>query len=320
MIRFPPNLDAAGFLRNYWQQKPLLIRQGLPDFRDPLEPDELAGLALEPEVESRLVAAPGDNGPWQLSRGPFTEEDFRSPPATPWTLLVQGVDLWLPEAGQLLAEFDFLPPWRLDDIMVSYACDGGGVGPHFDHYDVFLVQGLGKRRWQVGPLCNDDAPVLADAPLKILADFRPEAEYILEPGDILYLPPGISHCGTAAGDCLTWSVGFRAPSAAEMLSDLATELVSRDSSPHYRDPPLTPAMADGRISRPFIHQIRELLAKVLDDEQLLTEWFAAYMTAPKYPELTTEDTPPRRAVVPGNPPRVFENGVELIPDSTDRPG
>lgn len=289
MIRFPEGIDAEIFLRDYWQQKPLLIRQGLPGFHSPLEPDELAGLALEEEVESRLVMEQGFNSPWELHHGPFTEKHFAKLPQSPWTLLVQGVDLWVPEVRAIIAEFPFLPRWRIDDIMVSYANDGGSVGPHFDYYDVFLIQGHGQRRWSIGQLCDEHTPRRSDTALKILSDFSAQESWLLEPGDILYLPPCIAHHGVALGECMTYSLGFRAPTAGEMLDDLATEILSQGGGHYYRDPPLKPAMAKPVIDPAFIAQARQLLASVLDDENVLGDWFASFMTRPKYPDMGFDD-------------------------------
>lgn len=300
MLRFPAGIDATSFLRDYWQQRPLLMPGGLPELQCPLTPDELAGLALEEEVESRLVLGADRNGPRELHHGPFSEERLTAlPPDSPWTLLVQAVDLWVPEAAAILEEFSFLPRWRMEDLMVSFASDGGGVGPHFDYYDVFLIQATGRREWRIGEHCDGDTPLLANSPLRILRDFEPTETMVLEPGDVLYLPPGIAHHGVALGECMTLSVGFRAPTAGEMLDDLATEVLSRGGGDYYRDPPLTPAMASERIDPAFIKQVRKLLLATLDDETLLGEWFAAYMTTPRYPELTPPETSvPRRARLP----------------------
>jgi 50S ribosomal protein L16 3-hydroxylase len=277
------HIDPEEFLRDYWQKKPLLIRNGIADFEPPIDGDELAGLALEAEVESRLVIG----SDWQLENGPFTEQRFHSLPPSHWTLLVQAVDLWVPEVAAILERFDFIPPWRLDDIMVSYAEDGGSVGPHFDYYDVFLLQGVGQRRWQIGQACDHQSPLLDSTDLKILSDFRATDEWLLNCGDILYIPPRIAHHGVAVGECTTFSLGFRAPAATEMLDDLATELLSRGPAPSYlTDPPLTPAMANNHIPAAYIGQIRSLLLELLDDDQMLAEWFAQYMTEPKYPMLT----------------------------------
>lgn len=311
MIRFPEGINADIFLRDYWQQKPLLIRQGLAGFTSPLEPDELAGLALEDDIESRIVLEQGFERPWELHHGPFTEKYFAKLPESPWTLLVQGVDLWVPEVRTIIDEFPFLPRWRIDDIMVSYANDGGSVGPHFDYYDVFLIQGLGQRRWSIGKVCDNSTTLRTDTALKILADFEPLESWLLEPGDILYLPPCVAHHGVAKGECMTYSLGFRAPTAGEMLDDLATEILSQGGGHHYRDPPLTTAMASDSIDPAFIAEARKLLNSVLDDEQLLAEWFASFMTRPKYPQIEFDEPAlQRRAVVPGAEQKLFVDGLE----------
>ena len=276
------DLTADQFLAEYWQKKPLLIRNAIPNFEPPIDGDDLAGLSLEPEVESRLVI--GDD--WALEHGPFEESRFASLPEHNWSLLVQGVDLWVPEVAGLLKSFDFLPSWRVDDIMVSYAEDGGNVGPHFDYYDVFLIQGEGQRHWQIGQHCSEAELHTDSTALKILKNLEVSDEWTLNPGDMLYLPPKIAHHGVAIGQCTTFSVGFRAPAATEMLDDLATELLSRDITPnHLQDPPLNAAMANEPISGAYIQQVKELLQQTLDDEQMLGEWFAQFMTEPKYPSL-----------------------------------
>ena len=276
------DLTADQFLAEYWQKKPLLIRNAIPNFEPPIDGDDLAGLSLEAEVESRLVI--GDD--WALEHGPFEESRFASLPEQNWSLLVQGVDLWVPEVADLLSLFDFLPSWRVDDIMVSYAEDGGNVGPHFDYYDVFLIQGEGQRHWQIGQHCSEADLHTDSTALKILKHLEVSDEWTLNPGDMLYLPPKIAHHGVAIGQCTTFSVGFRAPAATEMLDDLATELLSRDITPnHLQDPPLNTAMANEPISGAYIQQVKELLQQTLDDEQMLGEWFAQFMTEPKYPSL-----------------------------------
>ena len=276
------DLTADQFLAEYWQKKPLLIRNAIPNFEPPIDGDDLAGLSLEAEVESRLVI--GDD--WALEHGPFEESRFASLPEQNWSLLVQGVDLWVPEVADLLSSFDFLPSWRVDDIMVSYAEDGGNVGPHFDYYDVFLIQGEGQRHWQIGQHCSEADLHTDSTALKMLKNLEVSDEWTLNPGDMLYLPPKIAHHGVAIGQCTTFSVGFRAPAATEMLDDLATELLSRDLTPnHLQDPPLNAAMANEPISGAYIQQVKELLQQTLDDEQMLGEWFAQFMTEPKYPSL-----------------------------------
>lgn len=320
-------MEPQQFLDRYWQKQPLFVANALPDFESPLTADELAGLSLEPEAESRIVIGSTDGGGkenhWQLLPGPFTAETFANLPESHWTLLVQAVDLWVPDVQQLLRHFDFLPRWRLDDIMVSFAPRGGSVGPHWDSYDVFLIQGMGQRRWQIGTFCDSRTPTLPDTGLRILADFEPCETRVLNPGDMLYLPPGISHFGIAENDCMTFSVGFRAPTAAEMLDDLATELLADDrfaelAASNYRDPPLTPAMADGVIRPAFVGQARKLMEQVLADEELLGHWFARYMTRPRNPEMTPEGESARTARLltgSGNNFRDYCNGdpVQVTP-------
>ena len=296
-------LSAEAFLQHYWQKKPLLIRGALADYASPISADELAGLALESEVESRIVESQGRD--WTLKHGPFTEEDFLGLPEQDWTLLVQGVDLWVPEVQALLAQFAFLPPWRLDDVMVSFACPGGSVGPHFDQYDVFLLQVEGQRRWQVGAECSKETPLRDNSPLRILQEFNAREEWLLDPGDMLYLPPGVAHWGVAQTECLTYSIGFRSPSIADMLGDLSVELMTQGYDVHYRDPALTPAMASSNIDQAFIDQAKQQLWQAINDDDLISDWFARFMTATKYPELEEVTEEERHASVRG---RRYFNG------------
>ncbi|XOV82691.1 MAG: cupin domain-containing protein [bacterium] len=297
-------LSAAQFLAQYWQRKPLLIRGALPDWPSPIEPDELAGLALEPAVESRLVLEHGAS-PWEVRHGPFKENTFAQLPASDWTLLVQGLDLWVPEAAGLLDHFDFLPRWRLDDVMASFAVPGGSVGPHFDQYDVFLLQVEGQRRWQIGARCDDATPLLEGPDLKILADFTAQDEWLLEPGDMLYLPPLVSHWGIAETQCMTFSVGFRSPGIADMLAELTVQLLESGRGGIYKDPPLDPTMSGQEIDRKFVAQARRQLLALLDDEQMLGDWFARTMTAPKYPDLVHLTGERRQAQFAG---KTYRNG------------
>ena len=261
-------LDVAHFLRDYWQTKPLLIQQGLPDFDCPVSGDDLAGLAGESSVESRLILRDSDT--WQLHQGPFQAEDFSNLSSTGWSLLVQRVDHWIPEVADLIAHFDFLPRWRIDDIMISYATDGGGVGPHFDNYDVFLIQGSGRREWRLGQHCDAATALRPSTDLKLLADFQESSRHVLEAGDILYVPPGTAHWGTALGDdCITLSVGFRAPSSAEILSRWADEVIAGlDESQRYRDQPATLTLGHS-LSDAHVAALRDLLQAKLDDDSLI---------------------------------------------------
>ncbi|PIA71269.1 cupin [Ectopseudomonas toyotomiensis] len=278
-------LTAREFLRDYWQKKPLLVRQAITDFESPISPDELAGLALEEEVESRLVIEHGER-PWELQRGPFNEDTFQNLPERDWTLLVQTVDQFVPEVAELLEDFKFLPKWRIDDLMISFAAPGGGVGPHFDNYDVFLLQAHGHRRWQIGQMCDADSPLLPHADLKILAQFEPTDEWVLAPGDMLYLPPCLAHCGTAEDDCMTYSVGFRAPSAAEVLTHF-TDFLGQflPDEERYSDADIQPSEDPNQIQRDALERLKALLNEHMSDERLLMTWFGQFMTEPKYPEL-----------------------------------
>ncbi|MBG6286434.1 MULTISPECIES: cupin domain-containing protein [Pseudomonas] len=281
-------ISAEEFLRDYWQKKPLLVRQAIPDFKSPLDPDELAGLALEEMIESRIVVEHGDS-PWELRRGPFQEDTFSQMPERDWTLLVQAVDQFIPEVAELLEHFKFLPSWRIDDVMISYAAPGGGVGPHFDNYDVFLLQGHGHRRWKVGQTCDASSPMLPHADLRILAEFEESAEWVLEPGDMLYLPPRIAHYGIAEDDCMTYSVGFRAPSAAEVLThftDFLAQFLSDEE--RYSDAGMAAMKGDfdqHQIQRDALDRLKNLLQEHMSDERLLLTWFGQFMTEPRYPEL-----------------------------------
>ncbi|MBA1429678.1 cupin domain-containing protein [Pseudomonas fluorescens] len=278
-------ITAREFLRDYWQKKPLLIRQAIPDFESPIDADELAGLALEEEVESRLVIEHGER-PWELRRGPFAEDAFSTLPAREWTLLVQAVDQFVPEVAELLEHFRFLPSWRIDDVMISFAAPGGSVGPHFDNYDVFLLQAQGKRNWKIGQMCNSESALLQHADLRILAEFEESAEWVLEPGDMLYLPPRLAHFGIAEDDCMTYSVGFRAPSAAEVLTHFTDFLAQYlTDEERYTDADAQPVSDPHQIQSDALDRLKSLLAEHMSDERMLLTWFGQFMTEPRYPEL-----------------------------------
>ncbi|ANF86826.1 cupin [Pseudomonas antarctica] len=278
-------ITAREFLRDYWQKKPLLIRQAIPDFESPIDADELAGLALEEEVESRLVIEHGER-PWELRRGPFAEDAFSTLPEREWTLLVQAVDQFVPEVAELLEHFRFLPSWRIDDVMISFAAPGGSVGPHFDNYDVFLLQAQGKRNWKIGQMCNSESPLLQHADLRILAEFEQSEEWVLEPGDMLYLPPRLAHFGIAEDDCMTYSVGFRAPSAAEVLTHF-TDFLSQylTDEERYTDADAQPVSDPHQIQGDALDRLKGLLAEHMSDERMLLTWFGQFMTEPRYPEM-----------------------------------
>lgn len=300
--------DPDAFLRNHWQKRPLLIRDPWPSWTNPLDPDDLAGLACEEGVESRLITR--DPGTWSVEHGPFPEARFAQTGDRPWTLLVQAVDHLVPEVAALLDSFRFIPNWRLDDIMVSYATDGGGVGPHFDQYDVFLVQGLGRRRWRIGGRCDAGTPLLPHDDLRLLAAFEPSDEWLLEPGDILYLPPGLAHDGVAVGDdCMTYSVGLRAPSRAELIGHWAEQLVaSLPDSDRYADPDLGAQPNPGEIVPAAIARLHAMVTAQMLDRDAFARWFAAHATAPKYPE---RDWRPEQPVVRSDLRRDLAAGAVL---------
>ncbi|HVB84690.1 MAG TPA: cupin domain-containing protein [Rhodanobacteraceae bacterium] len=277
----PLGMPPARFLREYWQKHPLLIRGAGAGFKLPLTPEDLAGLTCEDGVLARLVLHDRRADHWRVETGPFAETRFASLPRSHWTLLVQDVDKWDADVAALLDDFDFLPRWRIDDVMVSYAADGGGVGPHVDQYDVFLLQGLGVRRWRISLDPVAPQALREDVDLKMLADFTATHDWRLHPGDMLYLPPGIAHDGVAEGDCMTFSVGMRAPAQSELLLDLAEHLVEHlPETQRYADPDLAPARTTGEIDAPALLRVRQALgalAAALSSPQL-ADWFGRFIT------------------------------------------
>ncbi|WP_455207083.1 JmjC domain-containing protein [Kaarinaea lacus] len=279
------NLGAAEFLADYWQKKPLLIRQAIPAFVAPLSPDELAGLACMEDVESRIVLERDGVAPWELRHGPFDEEAFSKLPSSHWTLLVQECNKHVPDLALLLEQFNFIPNWRVDDVMVSYAAPHGSVGPHVDQYDVFLLQGLGQRRWQINSNKTAHLDFLPDTSLRILKQFHSEQEWILEPGDMLYLPPGVAHYGVALDDCMTLSIGFRAPSHYELLTHFAEDQFAGINDPflipRYEDPGLTLAENCGEISDSALWNIINIFHSYTGNTENMKRWFGRYITESK---------------------------------------
>ncbi len=314
MPRFA-HFDAEQFLCDVWQKKPLLIRNPWSAWANPIDPDELGGLACEAGVESRLVTQAPDR--WALEHGPLDETRFQDVGAQPWTLLVQAVDHHVPAVAALLEPFRFIPNWRMDDVMVSYAVDGGGVGAHFDQYDVFLVQGLGRRRWQIGAHCDDSTPLLPHDDLRLLANFEPIEEWILEPGDILYVPPRFAHNGTAVGDgCMTYSIGFRAPSRSELIGGWSEHVVDAlDDDDRYCDPGLAPQDNPGEVSADALASLRAMIAKSLLDPEAFAQWFGEYTTTPKSQEM---DWRPDEPVELGDLRSLVELGVPLLRNPASR--
>lgn len=277
-------LSPAAFMRRHWQRKPLLIRQAVPGAGALLDRSTLFELAAQPQVESRLVvASDAAGGRWKMRQGPLSRRVLPPLRRPGWTLLVQGVDLHLDAAHRLLNDFRFVPDARLDDVMVSYASDGGGVGPHFDSYDVFLLQLQGRRRWRIGR--QKDLDLREGLPLKILRDFQPDQEFLLDAGDMLYLPPKYAHDGVAMGECMTLSVGFNAPArgdlAGELLQRLAQDAEEVAGPQLYRDP-VQPAVATPAAIPPQLQEFaREALLQVAQDPAVLQRALGEYLTEPK---------------------------------------
>jgi 50S ribosomal protein L16 3-hydroxylase len=283
-------LTVEQFLAEYWQKKPLLIRQAFADFEPELNADDIAGLACDELAESRLVTGSFPAHDWVLRYGPFDEQDFKNLPATDWTLLVQDVEKHYSPLQNLVNEFSFIPRWRIDDLMASVAGPGGSVGPHTDQYDVFLLQAEGRRRWQISH--SYDHELVQDCELKVLRRFVAEQEWVLEPGDMLYLPPGVAHHGLALDQCMTWSIGMRAPSTADLLQSLGEWLAGvKAEGKRYGDPELKAAALTGEVDASAISRFRDLVHEYSNDEQLFTEFLGAFLS--RY-RLAHEPAPPGR--------------------------
>ncbi|WP_323120688.1 cupin domain-containing protein [Burkholderia alba] len=277
-------LTPAQFMRRYWQKKPLLIRQAVPGIRAPLSRDELFELAGDYDAEARLITHFRNR--WQLEHGPFELDQLPSVKRREWTLLIQGLDLHNDRARALLERFRFIPDARLDDLMISYATDGGGVGPHFDSYDVFLLQVHGKRRWRIG--AQRDLSLQQGVPLKILEHFEPTDEWVLEPGDMLYLPPHIAHDGIAEGECMTCSIGFRAPSAGELSAQFLYHLAERGSlragarsDALYRDPAQPAVATPAQLPPAMVERVAAIVNSIKWTERDIGEFLGCYLSEPK---------------------------------------
>ena len=261
----------SDFYTRYWQREPLVLRGVLADFRSPLSADELAGLACMHDAEARIVLEKDGAAPWEVRHGPFEEDVFAKLPESHWTLLVQAVDHWDTEVAALRRGFRPIPNWRIDDVMVSYATDGGSVGPHFDHYDVFLLQGLGRRRWRLGGPVGTDPTLVPEIELRLLSDFETREEHLLEPGDALYLLPGYAHWGIAVGECMTYSIGFRAPSSSDLIDGFAAEVAERlPEHERYRNPPNLAAVAGhpGEITESVVKRLHNIVLQQLSEPAL----------------------------------------------------
>ncbi|GAA4864950.1 cupin domain-containing protein [Luteimonas vadosa] len=295
-------MPPADFLRDYWQKQPLLVRGAFPELAasgavPPITPEDLAGLACEPAARSRIVAHDRDADRWMVRHGPFDEALFPTLGDRDWTLLVEDVEKWDADVAGLLPSFGFIPRWRIDDIMVSFAATGGSVGAHVDHYDVFLLQAQGRRRWQIDASAAPPLDFRDDVELKLLREFSPTHDWVLDPGDMLYLPPGVPHHGVAVDPCLTYSIGMRAPSAAELMGDYIDTLAAEaDESQRYADgdlaPPADPNEIDGEAMRRVVEALNQLR---MNDPQALGDWFGGFITRYRSAGVVTqaEQPPPR---------------------------
>ena len=300
-------LSPQQFMRRHWQKKPLLIRQAIPGVKPPVDRSALFALAGQDEVESRLIVQDLASNDWRLRQGPIPRRALPKLDQSGWTLLVQGLDLHVPAAHALLRLFGFVPQARVDDLMISYASDGGGVGPHYDSYDVFLLQVHGRRRWRVGPL--KDASLKPGMPLKVLANFEPQEEWLLEPGDMLYLPPMWGHDGVAEGECMTCSIGFRAPEAIEITREVlgrCAEAMEPALKPRlYKDPQQPATDEPGRIPADLQQFALDAVQRFLNDPQQIQAALGESLTELK----------PRVWFEPGEP---LPDGVGVVLDAKTR--
>lgn len=272
------DLTPQQFLAQYWQKKPVLIRGGIANFDDPISPDEFAGLAMEEQIESRLVWQ--KNGQWQAQHGPF--EDYSHLGDSDWSLLIQGVDHWDEQVAELLRPFRFIPNWRIDDVMVSFATPGGGVGPHVDNYDVFIIQGSGKRHWQVGS-DGEHQEVVAHSALLHVEKFTPIIDVELLPGDILYIPPGFPHQGTALENSMSFSVGFRTSSKTTLLSNFADYLIDQQlGKDMVVDPERQPTATPGLVDKEDVAKLKNAMLSLLDDESQMVEFLGLHLSLAKH--------------------------------------
>jgi 50S ribosomal protein L16 3-hydroxylase len=299
-------MPVKRFFAEYWHKKPLLIRGAVPNLDQVLDGEGLKELACREEAEGRLVRHVRDN--WRVQHGPFTPSELAALPKKDWSLLVSGVNLLKPEGDALLHAFNFVPYARLDDLMVSFAPPGGGVGPHFDAYDVFLIQGLGRRRWEISG--QDDLELIDDCPLRILKRFRVDQFWELEPGDMLYLPPQYAHNGVALTDCMTWSIGFRTPTAQEMATQFLVYLQDQvELDGVYADPDLTHSRHPGRIPDAMASRLKDMIRRIRWSEADMDQFIGRYLSEPK-PHVFF-DPPERPAAAATFRRRLAAQGVRL---------
>ncbi|CAM3028252.1 cupin domain-containing protein [Acinetobacter celticus] len=308
-------ITAEQFLAEYWQKKPLLVRNALPEIVSLLEPNDVMELALEENISARLIKQKDkDPNQWAVKSSPLIKGDFQKMPKL-WTLLVQAVDHYSFDLAEMWKKFSFIPQWRRDDIMVSYAQKGGSVGKHFDFYDVFLVQGYGHRRWQLGQMCDADTDYVAGQPLKLLPEIEVNFDEILAPGDLLYVPPGLAHYGVAEDDCLTYSFGFRMPNVTEMMDRISDKF----SDNQLLKNPLTDVLrnqqnAIGQITQHELDYLKEKLLAQLQNSTVLDDAIMSLMSEPKYPD----NVPEAEEVGTGDLEEALEQGYLLMLEPASR--
>lgn len=306
----------AQFLDRHWQIAPLVVRGAAPGVSPALTPEAVARLACRDDVDSRLVLDRGGRRRWEVRFGPFTPREFARLPRTRWTLLVQEVDRLVPEAAEVLEHFRFLPNWRIDDLMVSYAADGGSVGPHVDDYDVFLIQAWGRRRWRIGSEPVGREVLVPGLELRVLASFRTDRAWVLEPGDMLYLPPRVPHHGTAIGPCMTYSVGLRAPSHQDIVAGfLAHAVEAIDPSLRYADPDLRRRRNPGRVDPAEVDRAHRILLEAVSSRRRFAEWFGRFVTEPRR---EVHEAPRARPLTGSELVRALRDGAELRRSAVSR--
>ncbi len=308
-------ITAEQFLTEYWQKKPLLVRNALPEIKNLLEPTDVMELALDENINARLIKQKDkDPNHWSVKSSPLMKADFQKMPKL-WTLLIQAVDHYSFDLAELWKKFPFIPQWRRDDIMVSYAPKGGSVGKHFDFYDVFLVQGHGHRRWQLGQMCDADSEIVAGQPLKLLPEIQIHFDEILAPGDLLYVPPGLAHYGVAEDDCLTYSFGFRMPNVAEMMDRVSDKFAVDQLLKN----PLTDILREkvtsvGQISQTELEYLKTKLLTQLQNPAVLEDALMSLMSESKYPE----NIPEAEAIGSGDLEQALDQGYSLMLEPASR--
>ena len=308
-------ITAEQFLTEYWQKKPLLVRNALPEIAGLLEPHDVMELALDENVTARLIKQKDkDPNQWSVKSSPLIKADFQKMPKL-WTLLVQAVDHYSFDLAELWKKFPFIPLWRRDDIMVSYAPKGGSVGKHFDFYDVFLLQGYGHRRWQLGQMCDANTDFVAGQPLKLLPDMEVNFDEVLAPGDLLYVPPGLSHYGVAEDDCLTFSFGFRMPNVAEMMDRVSDKFADDQLLKN----PLKDILRDkispiGQITQNELEYLKTELLAQLQNPAVLEDALMSLMSEAKYPE----NIPEAEAIGTGDLEEALDQGYSLMLEPASR--